>query len=315
MSGLWEELLGPATLGGVSLPVTRRRISGGRDVARKRFPYVGGQEVEDTGRQPRSISIEVALFNDMDEADLYPARYEELVGVLQDDTDQAEVLWEDPVWGPIDVKVLSWDAEESADERDGVRMTLEMEEVGTEESAQAFSLLTTSDRSTAETEAAEFDALIEELAVEDGDIEGAWEGSGFKKKPGESTSFLDGVRTFTRTLDAGLRRADDVQREVDTMQARISSVMNLTQVVDGLESWAMIDRGSRLLASVASIGDSAISSAVRIVEITTTTRTSVFDLALQLYDDPSRVDEIIEGNPLGSPLYMPVGTVLRVLET
>lgn len=312
--GLWEELLGPAALGGVELPVVRRRITGGRDFARKRLPFVAGQEVEDTGRRPREIEVQAELFNDMDEDDLYPDRYEELVAVLDDDSEQTEVLWDDPVWGPIPVKVVRWTAVEEAQSRDGVQITLNMEERGFSTSSDAvFSLLQQSDEGRAETDGAEFDALMEELAIGDDEIEAAWEESGFKKKELETVSFQDQVNNLVNDLDAGLQRADQVIAKVNTVQARVESVMALPAARTAA-AWQVIDKGTRLIDSVAAIGESVVSRQTRIINFTTTGRTSVYEIAAKLYGDVDRVSEILRANPQESPLFIPAGTVLRVLE-
>lgn len=315
MAGLWEELLAPASLGGVELPLSRRRVRGGRDFARKRLPYVSGQEVEDTGRQPRSLEVTAELFNDMDEDGLYPERYEELISVLQDDTDQSEVEWNDPVFGPIQVKVVSWDSEENAEERDGARVNISMEEVGFLDTVDLqFSLLTTSDRSRAETDGAEFDALIDELAITGGDIDAAWSDAGFAREPGETTSFADQVSDLSGALDAGAQRADQVQALVNVRQARVQAVLELSSA-RAANGWELIDLGSRLIDSVAAIGEEVLQRQARIIQFTTVAPvTSIFELAAQLYADRSRAEEIRQNNPVVAPLFIPAGTVLRVLE-
>lgn len=315
MPGLWEELLAPASLGGVELPIVRRMISGGRSTVRKVLPYVGGQETEDTGRLPRKIEAEIELFNDMFEDGLYPDRYEELVDVLDDENDQAVVEWFDPVWGPIMVKVVSWEAEENAQDRDGVRLRLSMEEEGFQETADgtSFTLLRQSDRARAESDAAEFDALIEELAISDDDVAEAWEEAGYPKKIGETTSFQAQVRSFTDNLDSGLQRADQVRARVASVQARVESVMQL-DAARSAAGWPLLFRGARVLDEVVAIGNAVISTQARLITVTTTTPTSVFELAAQLYGDVDRATEILQGNPQRHPLFVPVGTVLEVLD-
>lgn len=312
---LWEEILGPAALGGVELPVVSRRISGGRAVARKRLPYVSGQETENTGREARVLDVQVALFNDMREPDLYPERYEELVGVLSSDEDNGVVRWDDPVWGPMLVQVVKWEVDENSEERDGARISMTLEEEGFQESTNlAISLLTANDRSDAETQAAEFDELIDELAVTGGEVETAWEGAGYKKKAGESTSFLTTVNAVFTSIDEGQRRADEVAAEVNRFQARVESVLRLPAVAETVEGWAALDVGTRLIDSVAQSANATLAEATRVIDFEVTGPMSVFDVALRLYRDPDRVDEIIAANPMATPLYIPVGTVLKVLE-
>ncbi len=79
--------------------------------------------------------------------------------------------------------------------------------------------------------------------------------------------------------------------------------------------WEILDRGARLIDAVAKIGEDVVSSAVRIVEITTNSPTSATELAAQLYGDATRADEILQANPQANPIFIVVGTVLQVLET
>lgn len=315
MPGLWEQLLGPARLGGVDLPIVSRRISGGRTIARKRLPYVSGQESESTGRTARIIDIQVALFNDMNEDDLYPDRYEELVTVLSSDDNGGVVVWEDPIWGPIDVQITKWEADETAEERDGVRLSLTLEEEGFDNAGDDldFSVISNNDRATAREEAQEFDDLIDELSITGGDIETAWSDKGYKKKSTETTSFVDQIDAVFDAIDDGAQRADEVQDQVNRFQARVEGVIELSQISESVSGWGALDRGTRLMDAVAQAGSDVIASATKIVEYRVTGTISVYDAALALYGDVGRVDEIIAANPIQNPLFIPAGTTLRVL--
>ena len=314
MPGIWDERLQQASLGGVEVPVKSRRIKGGRDGARKRLPYVGGQEVEDTGRLPRALSVTIELFADVD-PDHYPARYEELVAFLQDDEGQAEGEWIDPVWGPMDVKVWTWEVDENAEARDGATIELEIEELGIEESANlTLTVLGANDRATVEDDADDFDDLIDELAITGGDVETAWAEDGVAKKTGETTSFLDGVQSFTKALDAGVTRADKVAAQVQTQQARIQSVMNITKGRTS-RGWRMRNKGHQLIATVTNIGEAATAREGRIITRTLTGSLSIYDIARDVYGDVTRADEVLQRNPVLRPLFMPSGTVLRIRES
>lgn len=315
MSGLWEEMLQPARLAGVELPIERRRISGGRDVARKSLPYVSGQETEDTGRKPRIIEADIALFSDMQEDDLYPERYEALISVLQDDTEQSSVVWDDPVWGAINVKVMSWDADETAEDRDGVRISLTMEEDGFLDSEDLqISLLGISDQGRAETDAAELDAQLSDAGISDADIDDAWEAAGFPREPSETTSFADGISNLSRSLNAGAQTAQTAKASVNRIQARLQAAMAIP-AARVASAWSVLDLGMRLVDASAAMGAEVIAKQARQIEYTTTSRMSVFEIANELYGDPSRVDEILRANPQQHPLFIPAGVVLSVLET
>jgi prophage DNA circulation protein len=310
--GLWEELLQPGSLDDVGLPVGRRRITGGRVVARKELPYVGGQEVEPMGRMARKLEVTVELFADVDEA-LYPERYEQLVALLEDDEEPVHT-WTDPVWGAMQVIVTSWDVDENAEARDGASISMTLEEVGFAEQADAVvSLLTTSDRSRAETDAAELDGSIAEAGITDADLEGAWNAAGFARADGESLSFADQVTSLIADVDDAVQDAEAVAAIVDRTRARIQGVVGLAQART-TAAWPVLERGARLIDTVARIGDEAIAQQGRIVLHTTTGPTSVYELANKLYGDMDRVDEILRRNSLPNPLFIRPGSVLRVLE-
>lgn len=310
---LWEELLQPATLGGVELPIGRRRITGGRDNVRKALPYTGGQETEPMGRRARRLEVEVELFADVDEA-LYPERYEQLVAVLQDD-DEPHVQWNDPVWGPIQVSIAEWDVIEEGRARDGAVVTIVLEEEGIGGSSDdaTFSLLTTSDRSRAETDADELDLVIVEAGITQAELEAAWRKSGFARQLGETLSYARTVARLIKDLDDAAQDSDEVAAKVDRVRARIEAAVRLGQARSSV-GWPVLERGMRLIDTIARIGDAVIARQGRIVIRTTTGPTSVYELAAKLYGDPARVDEILRRNPLPRPLFIPAGTVLRLLE-
>ena len=72
-------------------------------------------------------------------------------------------------------------------------------------------------------------------------------------------------------------------------------------------------RGGLLLDAVAAIAEEVIQRQVRIVDHVTTGRTSVFEIAAKLYGDRKRAEEILQNNPQLRPLFIPPGTVFRVL--
>lgn len=310
--GLWEELLQPASLDGVEVPVGSRRITGGRVVARKELPYVGGQEVEPMGRMARRIEVSIPLFATVDPA-LYPERYEQLVEVLLDDETPVK-QWNDEVWGPIDVIVTAWDVDENAERRDGATVQLTLEEVGfAEQDDQAFTLLTTSDRSRAETDAAEFDAAISEAGISVDDVAAAWDGAGFASAANEAVEFASQVEALVDDVDDAARDAGNVAAIVDKARARIESVVRIATARTSA-AWPVLERGMRLIDTVARLGDAAVARQGRVVEHTVKSTTSVFELAARLYGDRDRVDEILRRNPLPSPLFIRPGTVLRLAE-
>lgn len=315
---LWEEYLNAASLGGVELPIVRRRISGGWDGAKKELPHVNGAEFEPTGLRADGISIEVPLFEGMfseEGSPLYPDRYEELISVLKDDTRKGRLEWVDPVWGLMDVQVYSWEIDETSEERDGARVSIRMGQVGfsTDEPDLQLSVLAQSDRGSAATNAEELDDALADAGITEADIALAWEDAGVGLQDGESASFAETFDTYVERIDAGEIRANEAEAIVAQPQARIRAVMSL-EAARTSSAWRVQDRSMRLLAAVVEMAERELGTEERLVTWTVPALTTVYEIAARRYGDLGRVSEILQRNGIMRPLYIPAGTVLVLAE-
>lgn len=311
---LWEEFLQEAELGGVVLPVVRRRLRQRRAYGRKELPYVSGQETESTGRGPRIFEVQIELFADVD-PEHYPDRYEELVAVLNDDVAGGKTTWVDPVWGPVQVAITEMDIDEDSQARDGATISLVLEEDGFSDLAQESEswLFVPSDRATAEADAAELDAAREDAGISDDDLDTAWGDAGFAREPGETLSFADGVTDMLAAIDEGAQRADEVTGKVDRVRARAEALMEMSEAQTA-SAWPVLERGARLIETTRRIGEAVLARSGTLQPYTTSGWRSVFEIAVELYGSVDRADEVMRRNPLQHPLFIPPGTVLSVLD-
>src|SRR5262245_16894655 len=133
---VWQELLAPATLGGVEFPVRARAFSGGRDFARITPAHFDGQLVDDRGRKAIIFRLRVELWADVNETH-YPGIYDQLLEVFA--RPDREIEYQDPVLGPFPVKIAQFEVEEDAEQRNGASISITLEEI-TAEGATAFIL-------------------------------------------------------------------------------------------------------------------------------------------------------------------------------
>jgi prophage DNA circulation protein len=314
---LWEEYLSAASLGGVELPVVRRRLSGGWDGAGKELPHVNGKEFEPTGLRAEDIEIQVPLFADMESDEpLYPDRYELLVSVLKDDTTKGRLVWVDPVWGEMDVQVMSYSIDENSGERDGARVSIRMTQVGFElDTADLqLSVLARNDRGGARALASELDIDLADAGIKESAVEEAWAKAGVGPQSGEAISFAETVDAFFDDLDQGAVDVNDARALAFVPLSRIRAVTALSAARTSA-AWPVADRAARLLAAVTEAAERAVGTRARLLVFRTRTKTTVWEIATRLYGDIGRVEEILQRNAIESPLFIPAGTRLIVEET
>jgi hypothetical protein len=315
---LWEEYLSAASLGGVELPVVRRRLSGGWDGAGKELPHVNGKEFEPTGLRAEDIEIQVPLFADMESDEpLYPDRYELLVSVLKDDTTKGRLVWVDPVWGEMDVQVMSYSIDENSGERDGARVSIRMTQVGFElDTADLqLSVLARNDRGGARALASELDIDLADAGIkESGGRRSVGEGRG-RAAVGRSHQLRRDGRRLLRRSGPGRSRRE--RRPRARLRAAVAHSrcdgperrQDVRSVAGGRQGGAAARgrHGGRRARRGGRVRD--------LLVFRTRTKTTVWEIATRLYGDIGRVEEILQRNAIESPLFIPAGTRLIVEET
>ena len=320
MADLWADILQECKLGGIELPLASRSLRGGFAFARQKYPYRAGQETEDTGREPLAFDLAVPLFAGMTlegGGALYPGRYEELLFLLVDSARAGEVEYVDPVLGPYQVKVASFDVREEAEPRDGALVSIQLEERIADDEALRFTLSAeqAGARSRAEGLANATDAQLEELVPRE-DLDQAFRDSGYPLEGDEldwpsDAVFSSGVARAFSALDAGAETASAIAAEAARFTARVDAVASLPALARS-ESWTTRATLLRLRESFTRAATEIASSSRRQTLFTTQGATNLYRVCLQLYGDARHVDALARINNLANPLVIPAGSRLRV---
>lgn len=316
MADYWAENLQLASFDGVAFPVRTLERSGGRAKVRHRYPYRDAQDVEDTGREPYAWTIEIPLFAGMSPVDvgrpLYPDTYELLRFLFDDPDTLGEAEYVDPELGPFDVAVISHTWRANADARNGGVYTLQIEEV----SADPFPYSITEgsgSRSSAEQAAADADLAIVGVVTED-EIAQAWEDDGVAVEDGSfdpGAIFTGLVDDFFNTIQDASLAADDVAAYVDRVRYRIDRVLRFDAMREA-SRWSIVASLNRLSDTLTQAGEEAQASRPTIVDFVVPWVMSADEVALQLYGDVSRAEEIVRRNPTRDPNAYQTGRVLKV---
>ncbi len=315
MSEVWDEIMTDASLGDVTFPLRRRAVSGGRDFARISPPHQPGQRVADTGRKALVFKLEVPLFNGVEgRDDLYPTVYEELLDVATSDDAKGEVEYIDPILGAFAVKVTEWSDDHDPDRRDGCTMAFTLEEIT--EDAFGFIVPARSPGREVIEAAAALDEALADVGVSDEAVAEAFKSSGYPKQGDEKTwpagrTFESLATDFRDGLETGLVYADRVATEVDRTRARVRGVLELG-ALRTTAGWPAMAEALRLVDAAGALAERAVARAVPVIDYRVLGVMSVYDVAVELYGDPSRADEILARNRIATPLAIRAGSVLRV---
>ncbi|MEQ8886215.1 MAG: DNA circularization N-terminal domain-containing protein, partial [Sandaracinaceae bacterium] len=183
MADLWPDILHEASLGGITFPVARRRLRGGRAFASRQYPYRDGQTVEDTGREPYAFSLDVPLFASVDPSH-YPDTADALRLLLEDGEDLGEVEYVDPFLGPLRVKLAGYDEDMDAQRRDGVTVRLDLEEIDPVEGGLFRVLANPDAESEARSAAADADDALSGAGLSEEDVSAILDAAGVPREAG-----------------------------------------------------------------------------------------------------------------------------------
>lgn len=317
--GIWEQELQEAKLDGIAFPIGNRQVSYGRDGARIRLPYVDGQDVEDTGRVPRTYSFDVPCFPDVEGyEDLWPGTYDRLVALVESPRSLTQVTYTDPVHGDVDVRVWSLQETTSPDMRDGAILRFEVEEVSFD--VTGTTVVVRSPARDGESAAREADdAIAEDEIVTEGQVKEAMGSTGFRQTPAQRRAAIAGApietmwRDFAAGVDGVALAVDQAAVAVDVVRAKVNAILALPAMVS-TDAWALRGALLRVVDAAGRLAESAVARAVPTREITLTGEVSVYELATALYGDASRADEILRRNSVRSPMALRRGTVIRVAQ-
>lgn len=310
--GYWEDNNNDPSLGGKQIPVVESRtLTGGRALARRRYPYRPGQDVEDMGREPYLISLSCPLFRDVGESH-YPEAYEALRAVI----DEGGVVdYVDTELGPLRVTIVDFKWEEDANRRDGGVLSLTLEEVSSD--SLVLSVLVGDDaRSTATLMgAAADDALIATLASE-GDILALWSDNGvglsaFEQELVEGALFEGMADGFFDALDESGQSLDELNEQVTRLERRVDLVLSLPEMVEA-EQWTLTYSLTRMLDVARTAATRAAAGVTPDVEYVVPRTMSVWEVSVALYGTEDRWQELLRSNPTADPFGYPAGATLVV---
>jgi len=124
MTARWKDIMGPGSFKGLQFPIVRIGYSGGHALAINSYPDVGGQDVEDQGRNAEQWTVEALFSADLADKwgdDIYPGAARGFKRRLQEKGSGELVL---PVWGSTTAAVLTWTADEDAGKADQIAYTV-----------------------------------------------------------------------------------------------------------------------------------------------------------------------------------------------
>jgi len=289
-------------------PVVSISEGGSNRIPRRRRPFRKGAKLDNTGRNEKEFSIECCFDNSIEEPNLdnppglalYPHVLNELIDEL--DTGETGDL-QLPTRGKVRCKLDHYNRTESPNDRDGARVTFFFVE-DNEDAIDAASFKNPTVRATMQTAVDEtvfgmesaggFSALLEEL--EDA-----------------ATALQDAIAApgeFVADVDQKAARVARLANDVEN-QFLISSQFG-RDMLTRPDSWATVQQ-LRILQDTTSRAVTEKSSPIAaVITIVLESSMSIFDLAVQLGQDPTDL-QAINGH-LEDLLYIPIGATVNIFD-
>lgn len=310
---LWDEIMADASLGDVTFPLEKRGLAGGMEAGRIRPIYRAGQGIETTGRKPIVFDLQIPLYNGVEgHDDLYPDRLEQLLDVFLHAASDA-VSYVDPILGTFEVLVESWAIAEDADHRDGCVVSVKLEEVA--QASETFIILERAPiRVVAEASGALDDGLAD-LGVSDTTIANTLSAAGHPRGGSElwqAGNIMSSIATeFRYALEAGALNTDQLGGLVDVFNARVRSIAAMPEL-QGVDGWDAFAAALRLVDGAQQLAERALAHTAPIVEFTVTGTMSAHDVAVRMYGDGARADEVMRRQSALRPWAYTPGSTLRL---
>jgi prophage DNA circulation protein len=298
----FSENLIDAQLGNVTFDVSSRRIEFGREYARIRYPYRSGQGVEDLGRKIYIFTIEAPLFRGVRESD-YPKTSDDLLALVTNEDDKGELVYIDPEFGAFDVKIadVSWSID--AQETDGGRMVLTLEERSFEQDLLAnVNNGKLAARGSAAKAAARTDYLMD--AQFDPNVD-----------PVEPSTFslTEAWTTVQDALDTAAMSADGVAAQIDEFVSVSQRALTFS-ARDELARWSITCSVVDAIGFAFVAGDDAATDSAPngFREIVLPADMSIYEIAAKYLGDPAQAERIALDNPAENPFAYPRGSRILV---
>lgn len=124
--------------------------------------------------------------------------------------------------------------------------------------------------------------------------------------------FTELVASFEEFLQNEEATADDIKAEAERIKARFAEILD-TPELQLAENSEVLQQVTGVQADVVRAGLEAQERSARLIEYSTDRNMTACEIAMILYDDPSRGDEIMRNNPYDGTQY-PVGYTIRFLD-
>lgn len=320
----WDEILLTASIGPIDgsgekleFPVRTRTVTGGRMGASRRYPYRNGQDYEDTGQEPLSLQFTVELYEDVDPSH-YPSLFFDLIDFLDGDEalGQAELI--DPELGPLPVRMMPWRWSSSAENRNGGVLDLAFETIG-EEGAILYvddSLYTPTAQ--ADIAAANVDQQIADSNISAETIDDAFDEYDVALTAAEIRAGLNMPARWSNLLArykstvTSPVSSTNVATSVDIMRRRIEAMQSVSVDLSPDEAFPIISNCNVLMGAVTDIGQEAFQDSPRVIEVEVERDSSIYEVAVQRFNDVNYSDILIDLNPTVPTNFIPAGTIIIV---
>lgn len=124
--------------------------------------------------------------------------------------------------------------------------------------------------------------------------------------------FTELVASFEEFLQNEEATADDIKAEAERIKERFAEILD-TPELQLAENSGVLQQVTGVQADVVRAGLEAQERSARLIEYSTDRDMTACEIAMILYEDPSRGDEIMRNNPYDGTQY-PVGCTIRFLD-
>lgn len=288
----WTDIMREGSFDGIKLPIMRIGSRGGRTLAMHTYPDVPGQEVEDQGRRATTFNVDLVYGPDL--ANIWGANiYPEGPRLLIERFERGGTgIFVHPLWGEVEVAVEDWTRDDDASRPDVTHISV----VFVEDSLDPFTL----EDSTSLNKTSEATARSEAVDLHLQSVEGET-GTPFSDLVSEFKLMLYDIRATRYIIESRwLNFRADIRALVDSYESLSNpSYFNIIEEIILMEG-AMTELVSSLDNDFPLIVTEVVNS-----------ETSFIALAVKLYGDKSRADELGSINShVFNPMRVPAGTVI-----
>jgi hypothetical protein len=293
MSDLFSTVLATASFEGVEFPVSRFEVDEAYDVVEHTSYRKDGANVETTGRRARRGSFDIPMFNDIEEGELFPARYDDLYRAVS--ANRIGTL-SHPTKGQFQAALTNIHEAGEADARDGVHLTITWVEHN-DSAGLIFADLGSLGDAPATTQARATTADQEMAAA-------APTGGYTPTRPviDAQLAVIEGEAASFAATTAALR----------TMAAVVEANAEL-EIFAGVDAHAAVAALADLRAAVVALRSRYLPEQSRVREIVLEAPLADWQVALSEYGDATRATLIRQANALPDYLAIPAGTRLTIL--